>query len=1040
MALRDVVAVIGGADPDDPRDPDHHGRHLAVGALMITIAAWAFVASLLAFHSNFHGPWAVSVVGAVILASIIFLVDVLVTVVPLKSDSGAARFRVIFIRSMLSLGVGLIVSHSTILFIYRDDLAAMVTTANNHQVEQITETTTAASQWTKVRSQAEDQVKKDQERIGAEETTLRDAQRRLDDLKHAWEADTVCVNGNRAANGDLCGDGPESKKLYEAYEAFRVTTLPGVQANHDTAVAELRKDIEKQNQVVTDANAKLAVEVDNATKAARANLGLQAQNTALLKLLSQDWTAWLWPIFFFLIDIAVAFMKGVLPESNFDRKRRAQAPLQPMIAAALLTPVPAGASSDLQDVLAHAAKSQAKIAKAQIDRNEQRRLASTGHGGVRIPARRVAFAVGALVVVTALVLGFVRDGDPEPDAGMTANGGQTISLRDGMALRVPVGAISGDEPVVAAYPDPAPWAQHRPVSAPVDFSTSGDVVGQPVLSFAVPEPLWDAAAQGAVQAAFRSDDPSGWTEYPVTYNPESHAIEAALTHFSTWQFWTWDWTSILAQVSQTAGEWTGRRASDTPECDSGLPRPGWVNADAGITDDPAMVIRSCLQGHKGDDTLDVQIVNNRPYGMVLRYEGAPIAYDRHEDPDNLSETFRNLIGDLGVSGGRGLYLPPLSRASVGIRNLGNGVLKQFVIAPTQATITADVFAVLVDQIIGRGVEFSSKKFLQDVFAAAAASSCSQMVIDNTEITPATVHKWLTGTGISCIRDILVIAGRNEIRGGAADLGTLNRLSGWIGRLKSVAAGPEILKWLNRAGDVLDFTVDKSAAVKGLEYGFSILSKYTYVEPTTSQPPAPPTTTPKPPARTSPPPAATTRQPTAPRPPITTEPPPTTTAPQDPSRKLLVYDNYGPVTTAGTAMCAANPKRPESMPSGTVEQTFTIPAEATSVESATVQIDHNPSMTVRARLSVNGAAQATDDRTPVGDTTFTFGRVPVRPGDRVTLALSWTATAGKLDTIYTTGSPPDSHLVITNNCPDYGTPRRLDTTATGLRATVTGWTG
>ncbi|MGW5053921.1 DUF4407 domain-containing protein [Actinokineospora sp. NPDC004072] len=159
------MAVVGGADPDDALDPHHKGRHVAVGVLMIAIALWAFLASLLAFRSNFQGPWVVSVIGALLLAAIVFAIDVIITVVPLKSESAWGRFKVIAIRGLLSIGVGVIVSHSTILFIYRNDLAAMVAQSNNTEVGRITREVQASSPWTPVIAQAEEQIEKDQKQI-----------------------------------------------------------------------------------------------------------------------------------------------------------------------------------------------------------------------------------------------------------------------------------------------------------------------------------------------------------------------------------------------------------------------------------------------------------------------------------------------------------------------------------------------------------------------------------------------------------------------------------------------------------------------------------------------------------------------------------------------------------------------------------------------------------------------------------------------------------------------------------------------------------
>ncbi|WP_158264245.1 DUF4407 domain-containing protein [Amycolatopsis sp. CA-126428] len=638
MRFLEFVAVIGGADPEDPFEPNGKARHLAVGTLMLAIASWAFLAAMLAFHSNLHAPWPMAILGAALLASIVFLFDVIITVVPLKDDSVWSRVRVVLIRGILSLAVGVVVSHATILFIYRDDLATMVTDSNNKKIEQITNETTAASRWTQVITQAQAQIAKDQQRLSSEDAALDGARKRLDQLKAAWENDAVCVNGNLAANGDRCGQGPEANILKQAYESYRDSAFPQAQTSHDDTVKAVQADIDAQNKILNDANTQRGEEVTAATDAARHNLGLQAQNVALLQLLRADWTAWLWPLFFLLIDIAVAFMKGVLPESAFDLKRRTQAPVKTMIDAALTSPVPPKDSSpQLTAVLERAAARQAEVAIAGIDSWADRQLAArrnTAREWRRRPRRqrlRFAGATASLVVLAVVVSLIVSGSSGDNHAGPASSSDQSMQLRDGMTLSVPRGSISGSTSVRASYPAPSPWQDHAPVSQPVELSTLGQVVGAPELSIPVPEQLQHAAAAGGLQLAFRSADPTGWTTYPADYDTHTHRLSGRLTHFSTWQFWTWDWVGIGANVSQTLGQLTGRRSADQPQCDTHRhPKPAWFNTAAGVTNDAAMVIRSCVQGHDGDDTLDVQIVNNRPYGMMLLYSGAPIAYGWHE--------------------------------------------------------------------------------------------------------------------------------------------------------------------------------------------------------------------------------------------------------------------------------------------------------------------------------------------------------------------------------------------------------------------------
>jgi hypothetical protein len=145
-----------------------------------------------------------------------------------------------------------------------------------------------------------------------------------------------------------------------------------------------------------------------------------------------------------------------------------------------------------------------------------------------------------------------------------------------------------------------------------------------------------------------------------------------------------------------------------------------------------------------------------------------------------------------------------------------------------------------------------------------------------------------------------------------------------------------------------------------------------------------------------------------------------------------YSNYGSAT-AGHAMCRGNPGRPESMPGGTLSQTFVVPAGVTSLSNALVQIDPDASVTAHLTLSINGTQRATTTSAASGDTAFSWPAVPVSAGDQATLTISFTATFGKIITIYSAGAVGGT-LTYTNTCSD-GAPSGA--TANGLRARVGG---
>jgi hypothetical protein len=147
---------------------------------------------------------------------------------------------------------------------------------------------------------------------------------------------------------------------------------------------------------------------------------------------------------------------------------------------------------------------------------------------------------------------------------------------------------------------------------------------------------------------------------------------------------------------------------------------------------------------------------------------------------------------------------------------------------------------------------------------------------------------------------------------------------------------------------------------------------------------------------------------------------------------VYYDNYG-ATTQGVPMCRGNQGNPASMPGGTVTQTFTANANGT-INSTKVQIDPDNTVTAAAVLNINGTDMASNSEPASGDVVFTFSQVAVKAGDTVSLRISFTATYGKIITVYQVGNPGGTFSVA-NFCPD-GAPT-FTRTDTGLRAVVSG---
>jgi hypothetical protein len=99
----------------------------------------------------------------------------------------------------------------------------------------------------------------------------------------------------------------------------------------------------------------------------------------------------------------------------------------------------------------------------------------------------------------------------------------------------------------------------------------------------------------------------------------------------------------------------------------------------------------------------------------------------------------------------------------------------------------------------------------------------------------------------------------------------------------------------------------------------------------------------------------------------------------------------------------------------VSQTFTVPTGIASLNSALVQIDPDSTVTAHMSLTVNGNVVAAASAAASGDTQFRFWPAYVNAGDVVTLSISFTATYGKLITVYTAGGP-GGKLTTSSICP------------------------
>jgi Domain of unknown function (DUF4407) len=837
MKFYERVAVLGGADPSDPLEPGNRVRHVTVGVLLITIALWALMATSAAFRSSLKAPWPAAIAGGLLIATVIFSIDVLITCTFLKADSAGHRARRVLIRGMLSLAMGLVISQSTIMVMYQDSLVQIVSEHNQSVSQADTARIRAQSQWTPVIAADQMKVRNYQTQIGKDGTAIANAQNELNNLKSAWLNDLLCAHGGTAANGDACGRGPTSDRLKQAFITYQNVTLPAVQATQDSDIRSARSEINTLNSEISQDEGKLSAQIQQGTAADLADTDLAAQSDALWTLLKRDKLVWLWPLFFIAIDLAVALMKGILPESDFDRTRRRDRELDDALHAMTK------GSATWREVADHATRRKAEVAVARIDADADRKIAAIksratqgDRAGEQVaPAwrgprlrRRLKWGTvtATILLIAALVIpNFATTsstGSPN-----SASGGQSIRLNGGEKLTIPVGAITGNAPVTATYTAAHSWAGNSPASDEVTFTSTGTIAGKPMLSLPVAASQATAAQDGALVVAYWSPSTSTWTSYPTTYDPMTRTMRAVLAHFSTWRFWTRDWGSDLATISQAAGALEGRRATGAPECDASAAVPSWYRTSTGIAESPSQPVLGCVMGHPGSNDLDVELVNNRPYGLMLSYGGATVTQAQHDGPVTLTDGLRDAIGDFAARAEGGLYLPPLSRASIEIINAGRARNLNFTITPTRATIVADALDISLGPLIRKGTSAAAAKWGRNVFAAAAGSCTQFMTSFPVASIPdqSTVMSVLTSAAPECLKEILTAAAGSEtaVRAGVGD-GIVTLISTAADGLEKIIS---IGKWADiedKLGKVLDFVIDRAAiAAPELGYGFAILA-------------------------------------------------------------------------------------------------------------------------------------------------------------------------------------------------------------------------
>jgi hypothetical protein len=849
MQLLNSIAEIGGADPGDPLEPGSRLRHLAAGGLLIGFFIWGTFSVSAMAHRDFHQPWRFALLFGLLFAIAVFLIDLTITCVPLKEDTTGYRVRLFLTRGLLSLAIGLVISQSTLLVMFGDALAPIVAAHNQAVAQTDTKLIKAHSNWPPIISGDQGVVSTDRSQLASDEKLFNSEHSSLLSLQGEFNNETECVNGDRAPDGDFCGVGQIADSISQS-----IATQKLQMSDTNTRIASDQESIKLLDSTISADQAKLIAQIKSGIAADLNNTGLVAQSNALLTLMLHDAMAWLWPLIFVAFDLTIVLMKVTLPESNYDHARRRARELEDRVHATL------SGSPEWEKVAGVGRQRLAEVATMRINADADRQIAAIDARTARTrksadsadgesatqpippawrrwrlprPARSIRWAaVGAVLVIGAQVLlphlPIGTDNKTSVSYRMSATAGGSISLQDGEKLTIPVGAISGNAIVTAAYTTPHSWAGNAPASSEVTFSTKGKIVGKPVLSLQVPAGEATAASDRTMLMAFWSPSTGSWTPYPhSSYNPATRTMSAVLTHFSTWRFWTSDFAADLTAISQAAGQWEGRRATSAPDCGSGRTPPDWVHASSGIGDNPKLPVRACLMSQPGSDVLDVELVNNRPYGLMLDYGGATVRWATRDEADTLADGLRNAVGDAAAKVAHGLYLPPLSHASIGIADTGPSRNLTFTIAPTRGTILADALDMSLGPLVRKGTTAVATTWGRQVFAEAIGSCAEFLTTFPVTTAPdsSTVMSLLTSAAPECIKGVLDVAASSGIATevGLASVATtgISTASNALEQMISIGEWADIE---DKIGKVLDFTLDQVFfSTSDLGYGFSIVA-------------------------------------------------------------------------------------------------------------------------------------------------------------------------------------------------------------------------
>ena len=290
------------------------------------------------------------------------------------------------------------------------------------------------------------------------------------------------------------------------------------------------------------------------------------------------------------------------------------------------------------------------------------------------------------------------------DTDGSAPQGQVVELDGGGRVIVPAGAFPDGTQVEVSDDGPPPTPQTQiGLTAPMDVTAGGQQPDVPVtLEFPYdPASVPDGADPSAVMGVSTFDEAAqAWEPLEVRFDTERHVMVAVSPTLS-WKWpWQWDWPAVGAGINQRAGELVGKRAP-AAACPRGTSLPRWVQS-VGTSNDDAVALRTCAESEDG--ALVVEMVNNRPYGVVMDVD-APTRWRWRAQPEDPAQLLAAVMLD-GILAKDQFYLPPLGRATIALKK-GTWSSAQLTTGANAATVAATyltlAFGDLLDEKAARAV-------------------------------------------------------------------------------------------------------------------------------------------------------------------------------------------------------------------------------------------------------------------------------------------------------------------------------------------------